>query len=60
MPLYPQSRRNAHGAGWHKIGYRDNGHMWLNDKEGSYGAVHGMDVNEHSTITELLTLIYRE
>jgi len=34
--------------------------MWLNDKEGSYGAVHGMDVNEHSTITELLTLIYRE
>jgi hypothetical protein len=61
MPFtYVQSRRTARGAGWHKRGYRDNGNMWLNIKEGSYGPVHGMDVNENSTITELLNLIYRE
>lgn len=57
---YPPSRRNARGAGWHKGGYRDNGFMWLNIKEGSYGPVHGMDVNENSTITELIYLIYSE
>lgn len=58
--MYIPSRRNDRGAGWHKRGYRVNGDMWLNIKEGSYGAVRGMDVNENSTITELLNLIYRE
>lgn len=45
-----RSRRNVRGAGWHRRGYRDHGDMWINVKEGSYGAVHGMDVNENETL----------
>lgn len=61
MPFtYVQSRRSDPGEGWHKRGYRDYGEMWLNIKEGSYGAVRGMGVNENSTFTELLHLVYRE
>ncbi|KAF8301125.1 hypothetical protein DL93DRAFT_2233751 [Clavulina sp. PMI_390] len=59
MPRSRQpSRRNARGAGWHKRGYRDMGCMWLNIKQGSYGSVRGMDVNEHSTLAELIEQVY--
>ncbi|KAI0828430.1 hypothetical protein F5Y06DRAFT_223453 [Hypoxylon sp. FL0890] len=51
------SRRNVRGAGWHRRGYRDYGDMWINIKEGSYGAVHGMDVNENATLASFVKLV---
>ncbi|KAI0888698.1 uncharacterized protein GGS22DRAFT_62326 [Annulohypoxylon maeteangense] len=48
------SRRQVRGAGWHRRGWRDRGCMWINVKEGSYGAVHGTDVNENQTLTEFV------
>ncbi|KAI2624285.1 hypothetical protein GGR54DRAFT_569142 [Hypoxylon sp. NC1633] len=48
------SLRNVRGAGWHRRGYRQNGAMWINVKEGSYGAVRGMDVNENDTLTSFV------
>ncbi|KAI4865658.1 hypothetical protein F4820DRAFT_284852 [Hypoxylon rubiginosum] len=48
------SQRKVRGAGWHKRGWRDRGSMWINVKEGSYGAVHGMDVNENSTLARFV------
>ncbi|KAI1412221.1 hypothetical protein F5Y13DRAFT_49051 [Hypoxylon sp. FL1857] len=44
------SQRNVRGAGWHRRGYRNRGNMWINVKQGSYGAVQGMDVNENETL----------
>ncbi|XXG99271.1 hypothetical protein Hte_005608 [Hypoxylon texense] len=48
------SRRQVRGAGWHRRGWRDRGFMWINIKEGSYGAVHGMDVNENQTLARFV------
>ncbi|KAI1097358.1 hypothetical protein F4804DRAFT_351761 [Jackrogersella minutella] len=47
---YNMSQRKVRGAGWHRRGWRDLGCMWINVKEGSYGAVHGTDVNENQTL----------
>ena len=49
-----RSRRNVRGAGWHKRGYRANGHMWINVRRGSYGSVHGMDVHEDATVADVV------
>ncbi|OTA80336.1 hypothetical protein M434DRAFT_38013 [Hypoxylon sp. CO27-5] len=48
---------NVRGAGWHRRGYRDHGNMWINVKEGSYGAVHGMDVNENATLASFVMAV---
>ncbi|KAI1457530.1 hypothetical protein F4805DRAFT_172496 [Annulohypoxylon moriforme] len=49
------SRRQVRGAGWHRRGWRDHGSMWINVKEGSYGPVHGMDVNENQTLASFVS-----
>ncbi|KAI0900219.1 hypothetical protein F4806DRAFT_493211 [Annulohypoxylon nitens] len=51
------SRRKVRGAGWHRRGWRDRGCMWINVKEGSYGAVHGMDVNENETLASFVSTV---
>ncbi|KAI2468609.1 hypothetical protein F4781DRAFT_443222 [Annulohypoxylon bovei var. microspora] len=52
-----RSQRNVRGAGWHRRGWRDHGCMWINVKEGSYGPVHGMDVNENETLAGFVSSV---
>ncbi|KAI2638774.1 hypothetical protein GGS26DRAFT_542816 [Hypomontagnella submonticulosa] len=55
------SQRKVKGAGWHRRGWRDNGRMWINIKDGSYGPVHGMDVNENDTLARFVRyVVYRQ
>ncbi|KAI1775342.1 hypothetical protein F4818DRAFT_451683 [Hypoxylon cercidicola] len=51
---FDMSQRKVKGAGWHRRGWRNLGCMWINVKEGSYGAVHGMDVNENLTLARFV------
>ncbi|KAI0014485.1 hypothetical protein F4779DRAFT_13799 [Xylariaceae sp. FL0662B] len=51
------STRKVKGSGWHRRGWRDHGDMWINIKEGSYGAVHGMDVNENETLANFVSSV---
>ncbi|KAI1765479.1 hypothetical protein GGR53DRAFT_261504 [Hypoxylon sp. FL1150] len=52
---YNWSQRQVRGSGWHKRGWRDRGSMWINVKQGSYGAVQGMDVNENATLARFVS-----
>ncbi|KAI1090187.1 hypothetical protein F5B19DRAFT_335192 [Rostrohypoxylon terebratum] len=54
-----RSQRKVKGAGWHRRGWRDRGCMWINVKEGSYGPVHGMDVNENETLAGFVSSVAR-
>ncbi|KAI1209547.1 uncharacterized protein F4807DRAFT_96880 [Annulohypoxylon truncatum] len=51
------SQRKVKGAGWHRRGWRERGNMWINVKEGSYGAVRGMDVNENATLASFVSTV---
>ncbi|KAI0974150.1 hypothetical protein F4678DRAFT_400511 [Xylaria arbuscula] len=52
------SVRNVRGAGWHRRGYRSNGDMWINVREGSYGFTRGMDVSENSTLSQFVRSVF--
>ncbi|KAI1492286.1 hypothetical protein F5X96DRAFT_402474 [Biscogniauxia mediterranea] len=43
--------KKVRGAGWHRRGYRDqDGCMWINVKEGTYGPVRGREASERETM----------
>ncbi|KAH9890215.1 hypothetical protein F4778DRAFT_377329 [Xylariomycetidae sp. FL2044] len=53
------SMRNCRGAGWHRRGYRSNGCMWINVKQGSYGPVSGRDFREVETLKGFVKSVFR-